>query len=144
MVKRSLNYMDIQISFTLYQFCQPERSCHQEKTEVSKFGIMENVSKQSHYRLFRYGVCVFSQMVISYVAAVIAMFAYSPGIKLDSHQPQISKNLKRRSPVPQSHRSLSEISTKRNSPAVKPLRIKVRPTLSMLKIREERWTSHHG
>ena len=125
MVNKSSNFMDTRISFTLYQFCQQERLCHQEKTDVSKFGIMENASKQSHYRPFRYGACVFSQMVISYVAAVIATFAYSPGIKPDLHQPQISKNLKRRSPVPQSHRSLSEISTKRNSLVAKPSRIKV-------------------
>jgi hypothetical protein len=144
MVNKSSNCMDIRTSFTLCQFCQQERLYHQEKTDVSKFGITENVSKQSHCRPFRYGVCVFSQMVISFVAAVIATFACSPGIKLDLHQPQISKNLKRRSPVPQSHRSLSETSTKRNSLVAKPSRIKVRPTLCMLIIRKERWTSRHG
>src|SRR5271167_1838261 len=114
MVNKSSNYTVIQISSTLFRFYHLENSFRQEKTEVSKFGIKENVFRPLHCLQFRFGVFQFNRMEILYVEVVMEKSEFLLVIKLDMHRMQKFVNSKKKSPILLFLRNHWEISTKKN------------------------------
>jgi len=92
MANRSSNYTAIQHSFTLFLSFQQEKLYLQEKIEVSKSGIMANVSRLSHYLPFQSGVYLSNRMEILFVEQVTVKSESSPATRLVSHRSKISLN----------------------------------------------------